>query len=262
MKLLELPTENLNLVIQQDGVAMTNSLLVAEIFEKNHKDVLRSINSLEVSDEFRQRNFAPANYTDAQGKPRPMFQITRDGFTMLAMGFTGKKAIEWKEKYIQVFNQMEARLRSPELTEEVIMSRAIGIAQRNLGIEIAKREQVEQKVQELLPYAQHGKAFAKSDESCPITVVAKERGVSARAMNTFLHQNGIQFFTGGKWVLYQKYADKGYTRDVKTPYTKPDGTEGLSTTMEWTERGAAFIHWFCNKHKFGQFNNTVPESMF
>jgi len=91
------------------GQAVTTSLKVAEAFGKRHTDVLRSIAKLECSGEFRQRNFASAEYTDAQGKPRPMFTITRDGFAFLASGFTGKEAAQWKEKYIAAFNELERR---------------------------------------------------------------------------------------------------------------------------------------------------------
>lgn len=95
------------------GHATTTSLQVAESFGKLHKDVLRAIDNLDVSPEFSQRNFAPAEYTDAQGKKRPAYTITRDGFAFLAMGFTGKEAAKWKEAYITAFNAMEAELTKP-----------------------------------------------------------------------------------------------------------------------------------------------------
>lgn len=93
--------------INKDGKPVTTSLLVADRFEKNHRDILRIIGNLECSDEFNQRNFALISYTDQLNRSQPMYLITRDGFTILAMGFTGKKAMEWKEKYINAFNWME-----------------------------------------------------------------------------------------------------------------------------------------------------------
>lgn len=91
------------------GQAITTSLKVAEAFGKRHDSVLRTIAALECSPEFRAHNFVAAEYTDAQGKPRPMFTITRDGFAFLASGFTGKEAAQWKEKYIAAFNELERR---------------------------------------------------------------------------------------------------------------------------------------------------------
>jgi Rha family phage regulatory protein len=94
-----------------DGQPWTTSVLVAEKFGKGHKDALKAIRNMECSEEFSRRNFAPSNYRDRRGKQQPMFLMTRDGFSMLAMGFTGRQAAEWKEKFIAAFNKMEAALR-------------------------------------------------------------------------------------------------------------------------------------------------------
>lgn len=93
-----------------NGQVVTSSLAVADYFTKRHADVIRKIESLECSVEFRQRNFASAEYTDEQGKRRPAYHVTRDGFAFLAMGFTGKRAAQFKEAYITAFNQMEKSL--------------------------------------------------------------------------------------------------------------------------------------------------------
>jgi Rha family phage regulatory protein len=102
-----LPDRSLALVKVKNGALVTDSLIVAEVFEKNHFDVLKSIEKLECSQEFRDRNFTCSNYMTLQGKSQPCFEMTRDGFTFLAMGFTGGKAAAWKEKYIIAFNAME-----------------------------------------------------------------------------------------------------------------------------------------------------------
>lgn len=99
------------------GLVLTTSLVIAEKFNKKHCDVLRSIRSLECSVEFTERNFALSSYTDSTGRNLPMYNITRDGFSFLAMGFTGKEAAQWKEKFITAFNQMEARLAAPVSVE-------------------------------------------------------------------------------------------------------------------------------------------------
>lgn len=98
------------LVIITDQKAVTTSLIVADAFEKQHKDILRAITRLECSEEFTERNFAPSGYKDSTGRSLPMYNITRDGFSFLAMGFTGKKAAEFKEAFIAQFNRMEQAL--------------------------------------------------------------------------------------------------------------------------------------------------------
>ncbi len=109
-----------NIVEIDDGKMFTTSLTVAQAFEKEHKDVLKVISNLECSDDFRERNFALSSYTAETGngtiREYPAYRLTRDGFAFLAMGFTGKKAALWKEKFLEAFNAMEAALlaRQPE----------------------------------------------------------------------------------------------------------------------------------------------------
>ncbi|TKI02426.1 peptidase [Martelella alba] len=97
-------------IIIADGRAVTTSIAIAEYFTKRHDDVLKKIRTLECSPEFTARNFAVSEYTDATGRKLPCYQITRDGFAFLAMGFTGKRAARFKEDYINAFNSMEHAL--------------------------------------------------------------------------------------------------------------------------------------------------------
>src|SRR5258705_8709191 len=83
-----------------------SSLDVAHHFEKLHYNVIRAIEALECSDEFRALNFEGSSYPTVQNKQIPMYRMTRDGFAMLVMGFTGTKAAFWRERYIQAFNLM------------------------------------------------------------------------------------------------------------------------------------------------------------
>ena len=104
-----------NLVFNVNGKAVTTSRKVAEVFEKQHKNVLRSIRELKIPEDFDRLNFQPSVYkipNPSGGKPAesPEYLITRDGFTLLAMGFTGKKAMEFKLAYIEAFNEMEKTL--------------------------------------------------------------------------------------------------------------------------------------------------------
>lgn len=99
------------LVTVDHGEVSTTSLLVADCFGKRHADVLRAVEKLECSDDFTQRNFALSDYTDATGRRLPMYRISRDGFAFLAMGFTGRAAAAWKERFIAAFGKMERELR-------------------------------------------------------------------------------------------------------------------------------------------------------
>lgn len=103
-----------NIVEIDNGKMFTTSLIVAQAFDKEHKNVLRDIESLECSPEFHQLNFEPMVYTAEIGsgarREFPAYRLTRDGFSFLAMGFTGKKAAAWKEKFLMAFNAMEEAL--------------------------------------------------------------------------------------------------------------------------------------------------------
>lgn len=96
--------------VNKEEVTVVTSLDVAETFEKRHADVLRDIEKLDCSAEFTERNFALSYYKDSSGKSNKMYYITRDGFTILVMGYTGEKAMRFKEAYIRQFNAMEKAL--------------------------------------------------------------------------------------------------------------------------------------------------------
>jgi Rha family phage regulatory protein len=101
-----------------DGRPMVSSLKVAEHFGKKHYNVIRAIKSLKIPDDFRALNFEGTSYKDVQGKERPVYLMTRDGFTLLVMGFTGKRAMEWKIKYIEAFNAMEKKLLEEKIKKQ------------------------------------------------------------------------------------------------------------------------------------------------
>ncbi|EBO9653205.1 transcriptional regulator [Salmonella enterica subsp. enterica] len=97
-------------VTVENGRAVTTSVAVAEYFGKRHDNVIQKIKLLDCSSEFNALNFKDVTYTDAKGEKRPAYQITKNGFVFLVMGFTGKKAAAFKEAYIAEFDRMENEL--------------------------------------------------------------------------------------------------------------------------------------------------------
>lgn len=101
------------LVEVQNGQIVVSSLQIAEHFGKQHKDILETIREILKAENSALRFFKETTYkTEGNNKNYPMFLMNRDGFTLLAMGFTGKKALEWKLKYIQAFNRMEEQIKT------------------------------------------------------------------------------------------------------------------------------------------------------
>lgn len=131
MKFL-IPEDEFGVFADQGGVPRVDSLFVADVFEKQHFHVLRDIAKITesksgLSETFIASNFESSTYRDASGRTLPRYLLTRDGFTMLVMGYTGPKAMHFKELYIQRFNEMEQCVRSllsarqefPMLTEMI-----------------------------------------------------------------------------------------------------------------------------------------------
>ena len=107
-------------VSNNNGKIITTSVAVAEYFHKRHDHVLDKIRSVmsECNPEYRLPNFRETVYdrenpSGGAGIPTTMFELTRDAFVLIVMGFTGKKALQWKIDYINAFNQMEAELQKP-----------------------------------------------------------------------------------------------------------------------------------------------------
>ncbi|GAB6742162.1 Rha family transcriptional regulator [Bacillus cereus] len=100
-----------HLVFLEGDDLVTDSLTVADVFNKRHADVLKSIESLNCSKEFSERNFSSAEYKDAQQKIRPKYLLKRDGLMFLVMGYTGERAAYMKESYIYEFNRMEQQVK-------------------------------------------------------------------------------------------------------------------------------------------------------
>lgn len=113
----------LPVVLEKDGVPVTTSKAVADQFDKRHDHILRAIEDLKphLTPQFWGANFFKSEY-ESRGKSYPYYIMTKDGFTMLVMGFTGAKAIQFKEAYITAFNQMQKALLGGGLPAPAIQS--------------------------------------------------------------------------------------------------------------------------------------------
>jgi Rha family phage regulatory protein len=115
-------TLNEQLVFIQTDKPITTSRLIAKTFEKRHDNVLRDIVTLGCSNAFSLLNFEESNYIDTRGKRQPEYHITKDGFVLLVMGYIGEKAMQFKESYIQRFNEMELQLQKNYIANQALLS--------------------------------------------------------------------------------------------------------------------------------------------
>ncbi len=178
------------------GELMTTSKNVAEVFNKEHKNVLRDIEKLKCSREFRKLNFEPTSYTNGNNKIHPMYNLTKDGFTILAMGYTGEKAMEFKEKYISAFNKMGATLLNINKSELDPGFPALKFIADDLRVSDAGR---------ILMYGKYFKEtgneaavkalpdYTEEDITKPMTELLKEHGIKLSTVkaNKLLLENGI-----------------------------------------------------------------------
>ncbi|WP_354630895.1 Rha family transcriptional regulator [Levilactobacillus brevis] len=217
------------LVIMKDKQAVTSSLQVAETFGKNHRDVLRAIDDLKDVRNFAQM-FSETNLPDSYGRNRRGYYMNRDGFTLLAMGFTGSKALQFKLQYIDAFNEMEQQVKFqvPSTLPEALRLAA---------------DQAE-KISVLKPKADYTDKMLANPGLETTSVIAKNYGYSTREFNKLLHGLGIQYKQGKTWLLYAKYQDQGYTHVEPYGYTNSDGIEKVRNTMKWTQKGQEFLYSF------------------
>lgn len=107
-----------NLVFIENNRVVTDSLTVSEAFNKEHRNVLKDIRELGCTADFRRLNFEQSSYVNKQNKEMPKYLITEKGFTLLVMGYTGEKAMEFKERYIEEFETMKLELNKPKTLSE------------------------------------------------------------------------------------------------------------------------------------------------
>ena len=239
--------KDLVLVTNENGVAMTSSLKIAEVFGKEHKDVLKAIRNK--SKLFGQRNFAQSYYINNQNKKQPMYLLDRDFTTFLIMGFTGSKADEWKIKYIKAFNEMEQMLKDgTQLTEKQKLELQL-FSKNKAEVAEAHKKLLELETKPLIETIENQKPLVEfaddillSPGTVTITQIAKDYGMRGAEMNNLLHKLRIQYKVNGQWVLYAKYDDKGYTKSCTKKIKNTYGKSESIVYTRWTEEGRKFLN--------------------
>lgn len=179
----------------QNGEPVASSRQIAESFGKEHKHVLDAIKSIKAENSAVTSMFFESTYTAGTGKAYPMYLMNRDGFTLLAMGFTGKAALEWKLKYIAAFNAMEKQLaQRPQLSRAELMAQALIAAHDEL-------EHKDRQIAELTPKGIFADAVNASKKSILVGELAK-----------LLCQNSVQI---GQNRLFVWMREHGYL--IKDP---------------------------------------------
>lgn len=171
---------------------ITDSRNIAEVFSKRHDNVVRDIENLRKDVLNFEEMFFETKLADSYGRPQRAYYMNRDGFSLLAMGFTGKEALEWKLKYIEAFNAMEKVWNSPEQ----VFARALKMADQTIDRLKNQNAGLLEDVKRMKPKEIFADAVACSQTSILIGDLAK-----------ILKQNGIEI---GQKRLFEKLRNEGF----------------------------------------------------
>lgn len=199
----------------ESNQVLTNSLLVAEKFGKNHKHVLDAIRELISSAEKSAvlKMFVPSTYIASNNKENPMFIMNRDGFTLLAMGFTGEKALQFKLEYINAFNKMEEAIKNGGFNVPKSFREALLLAAEQQEVIENQQKQIEEKnakIEADKPKVLFSEAVSASNKSILVRELAK-----------LITQNGYQI---GEKQLYERLRKAGYLCSSGESYNQPTQT--------------------------------------
>ena len=225
--------------------AMTNSLLVAEKFGKEHRHVLDSIRNLTAENSAAKLLFIESEY-DNRGKTYPMYVMNKDGFTLLVMGFNGKDALNFKLDFLNAFNKMESMLKSDDYilarSQEILNNRLQLATQQVQILESTVEKQVEQ-IQLLAPKASYTDEVLQSTATYTLTQIAHDLGMrSVFEFTGWCKSKGFLFQQSGQWQPTAKVAGKGYFTTRTARFFHSDGSVGSSLSTVVTELGRAWLH--------------------
>lgn len=203
------------LVVMKNRQAVTSTTSVAENFEREHHNVLKSVESLKKDVVNFNEMFFETSEPDSYGRERKVYLMNRDGFTLLAMGFTGKRAMEFKLKYIEAFNEMERQLR-PQSIEDLIIMQAQSMKEI--------REKVEQQDKQLETVNHRLDNIDKVD-----TIGDLQQRLNAM-VRRFAQQEGVAF--GVAWKEFRNAYNTAYRTNLKAKINNYKEKHGLkSLTM-------------------------------
>jgi Rha family phage regulatory protein len=229
-------------VSTRDGQVLASSRDVASVFSKEHRAVLRAIDDLIAQEPaLSLRNFVQGSYTlpSTGGQEHRCFDMTRDGFTLLAMGFTGAKALKWKLAYIDAFNRMEQSVRS-QIDASVALNDPTSL--RILLLEnVEKVLALQGAVEEMKPQIAAYERIAVGEGSMCITDAAKTLQVQPKALFSFLRSHRwIYSRPGGSGeIAYQHHLQSGLLEHKTTTVHRSDGSEKVVSQVRVTPKGLA-----------------------
>lgn len=241
-----------------EGQPLTNSVLVAEKFGKKHYNVIQAIKKLTIENSIVKNMFVETTYLSGKQQEQPMYIMNRDGFTLLAMGFTGQKALQFKLDYIDAFNKMEQTIRNtrnlPSSADTAMLKQLVETTQ-TMAAQISRMQEElnRQRDMLLLPptnvIVEEPRISPRQRKYYTVKQMAKELHTDSRLLNDFLEYMEIQEYNRDKqrWMLNQSLIGLGYTYTVVYEPVNPD--EEPREYMVWTPKGKEYINEKINEER-------------
>lgn len=214
-----------NLVKVENNQVVVSSRDIAEHFEKQHKHVLESIERLKAENSALIAMFYETSYKAGTGKSYKEYLMNRDGFSLLVMGFTGSKALDWKLKYINAFNEMENQLKPtlPDFSNPAEAARA-------WANEYEAKQKALAQVAEMKPKAEYFDCLVDRNLLTNFRTTAKELGIKQNQfINWLLENNFVYRDNHNKLMLYAQHEEYFCVKDSKSASNKWAGTQTLIT---------------------------------
>lgn len=242
-----------NLVQVEDNQVVVSSRDVSEHFGKQHKHILESIEKMKAENSALIKMFFPTTYkVNGNKKSYPMYLMNRDGFSLLVMGFTGKKALEWKVKYIEAFNAMEQQLAAAQQNKELELPKDYPSALRALATQCEVNLKLVEENKILAPKAEFYDAVADSESLTSMGDVAKilARGIGRNKLYKILRENNVLQKDN---IPYQRFVDADYFKVIETNFMANGNSVVVKTTYV-KQRGIDYIRKLLDK-KISTFEN-------
>lgn len=215
------------------AIETIDSREVAEMVEVRHDNLVKKIrNYQQILDSSKLRSqdfFVPRTYVNSQNKEQPCYLLTKKGCEMVANKLTGEKGVIFTAKYVNRFEEMEKHIKQ-QITAPVLPNNYLE-ALEQLVSEVKLNEQLTFENKQLK--LKLGCNSPEGNRLYSIEEIAKEHNTSARDLNRLLYNAGVQYTRKGRWYLYRKYKNKGYTKD-------------FHGWLKWTNEGKLFIEQLLN----------------